>query len=106
MDLGPDGMLYVADAGGNCVYKVNQATGEITLVAVIPGIEVPAEMVPEGGNPARGGSADIDPVPTSVTITEDGTIYVSLSVVVRSPQVAPRSSRLPPMEQSRITRLV
>ena len=78
MDLGPDGMLYVADAGGNCVYKVDPATGEITLVAVIPGIEVPAEMVPEGGNPARGGSADIDPVPTSVAVAEDGTIYVSL----------------------------
>jgi len=78
MDLGPDGLLYVADAGGNCVYTVDPATGEITLVAVIPGIEIPAEMVPAGGNPERGGSSDIDPVPTSVAVAEDGTIYVSL----------------------------
>lgn len=78
MALGPDGMLYVADAGGNCVYKVDPATGDASVLAVIPGIAIPADQAPEGGNPGRGGANELDPVPTDVVVTDDGTAYVSL----------------------------
>jgi uncharacterized cupredoxin-like copper-binding protein/sugar lactone lactonase YvrE len=68
-----DGSLYVADAGGNTVYKVNPADGSFSVAAVIPGI-------PKAGfqNPLRGGTETIDPVPTSAYVAADGTIYVSL----------------------------
>ena len=73
-----DGTLYVADAGGNAVYSVDPDNGEITLLAVIPGIPYPETMeAPPGGNPGRGGANELDPVPTGVTLDGD-TIYVGL----------------------------
>ncbi len=78
LDLGPDGLLYVADAGGNAVYSVDPATGDLAVVAVIPGIELPEEMQQPGGNPARGGAQEIDPVPTGIAVGADGTVFVSL----------------------------
>lgn len=73
ISAGADGSLYVADAGGNTVYKVNPADGSFAPLAVIPGIPV------EGAaNPARGGAAETDPVPTSPYAAADGTVYVGL----------------------------
>jgi glucose/arabinose dehydrogenase len=71
---GPDGTLYVADAGGNAVYTVNAETGEFSVLAVIPGIPAPGGPA----NPARGGAQEIDPVPTGLVVGADGTVYVSL----------------------------
>jgi hypothetical protein len=69
---GPDGNLWVADAGANDLLKINPASGQVDLVAVFPGL--PAPMV----NPARGGAKESDPVPTGVAFGKDGAIYVSL----------------------------
>jgi hypothetical protein len=76
--LGADGMVYVADAGGNALYKVNPNGGQLSVVAVIPGVPVSAEELPPGqpaANPFRGGKAELDPVPTGVAVGPDG-IYV------------------------------
>ncbi|MEB2289313.1 MAG: ScyD/ScyE family protein [Anaerolineae bacterium] len=70
--VGPDGWLWVTDAGANDLYRVNPDTGEIVLVAVfdaLPGVFP---------NPARGGAMEADPVPTGVAFDADGNAYVSL----------------------------
>ena len=69
---GPDGNLWVADAGGNTLLKVDPATGEIELVAVFDGVPSPLP------NPGRGGAMESDPVPTGVVVSANGTAYVSL----------------------------
>jgi hypothetical protein len=69
--VGTDGMVYVADAGGNDVVKVDPTTGEISVLAVIPGL--PGQEA----NPARGGANEIDPVPTGLALAPDGGLYVS-----------------------------
>jgi sugar lactone lactonase YvrE len=69
---GPDGNLWVADAGGNDLLKVTPSTGQVDLVAVFPGIPGPMP------NPARGGASEMDPVPTGVAFGADGAVYVSL----------------------------
>jgi hypothetical protein len=72
LTAGADGNLWVAEAGGNDLLKVNPATGQIDLVAVFPGIPGPM------ANPERGGAKESDPVPTAVVFGADGTTYVSL----------------------------
>jgi plastocyanin len=71
---GTDGMLYVDDAGGNTVYKVDPATGSISVLAVVPGLPSPGGAA----NPARGGKGEVDPVPTGVIVAPDGGVYVGL----------------------------
>lgn len=79
--LGQDGKLYVADAGGNTLYRVDPGTGALNVVTVFGGLPVP-EPLKQGpfaqGNPERNGAMEIDPVPTGVSIAEDGDIYVGL----------------------------
>ncbi len=92
---GPDGTLYVADAGANAVYRVNPANGQVTLVSVIPGIIPPASVpIPPGGNPERNGKAELDPVPTSVAIGPDGSLYIGLLSGGPFPQGAAKVLRL------------
>lgn len=72
LEPGPDGMLYVADAGANDLLKVDPATGEVSLVAVfepLPGVFP---------RPDRGGEMLTDPVPTDVVFDEAGNALVSL----------------------------
>ncbi|MCA9859437.1 MAG: ScyD/ScyE family protein [Thermomicrobiales bacterium] len=69
--VGTDGMVYVADAGGNDILKVDPTTGEVSTLAVIPGLPGQAE------NPTRGGALEIDPVPTGLALAPDGGLYVS-----------------------------
>ena len=69
---GPDGNLWVTDAGGNDLLKVNPSSGQVDLVAVFPGIPGPM------ANPERGGAKESDPVPTAVAVGSDGGLYVSL----------------------------
>jgi plastocyanin len=68
-----DGVLYAADAGGNTVYKIDIASGELSVFAVIPGIPAPGMA-----NASRGGAEELDPVPTSVYVNEDGSVLVGL----------------------------
>jgi sugar lactone lactonase YvrE len=69
---GPDGNLWVADAAGNDLLKIDPDTGQIEVVAVFDGVPSP---IP---NPGRGDAMESDPVPTGVTFDEDGNVYVSL----------------------------
>ena len=79
LDIAADGTVIVADAGGNAVYRVDPASGELSVLAVLPGVAPPEGMeIPEGGNPMRGGAIELDPVPTGIDVAPDGTVYVGL----------------------------
>lgn len=68
---GPDGNLWVADAGANTLLKVDPTTGDVEVVTVFEGLPSPLP------NPNRGGAQESDPVPTAVAFGPDGTMYVS-----------------------------
>jgi sugar lactone lactonase YvrE len=70
--MGTDGLLYVADSGGNDLYSVDPATGDLNVVAVFDGLPTPDGSA----NPARGGAAEVDPVPTDVVADPNGGVYV------------------------------
>ncbi|MBX3010613.1 MAG: ScyD/ScyE family protein [Caldilineaceae bacterium] len=72
LTAGPDGLLWVVDAGANDLLTVDPATGAVELIAVIPGLPGPFP------NPARGDALETDPVPTAVAFDADGNVYVSL----------------------------
>jgi sugar lactone lactonase YvrE len=69
ISLGADGTLTVADAGGNTVYTVDPATGELTVLAVIDDIPLP-----EGAQ----GPPTLEAVPTGVAQNPTGGVYVGL----------------------------
>lgn len=69
---GPDGNLWVADAGANDLLKINPDTGDIEVVAVFDGLPGPFP------NPNRDGAMETDPVPTGITFDQAGNAYVSL----------------------------
>ena len=68
---GPDGNLWVADAGANDLLKIDPATGQVEVVAVFDGVPSPLP------NEARDGAMESDPVPTGVAFGQDGNAYVS-----------------------------
>lgn len=68
---GPDGMLWVADAGANDLVKIDPASGDVTLVTAFGGLPGPLP------NPARNGAMEADPVPTGVAFDDAGNAYVS-----------------------------
>lgn len=69
-----DGVVYVADAGGNTVIAVDAETGESSTFAVTGGLDAPFMAQ---GNPLRMGRNEIDSVPGSVVAGPDGRLYVS-----------------------------
>jgi sugar lactone lactonase YvrE len=69
---GPDGMLYVADAGANAVLRIDPTSGATSLVAAMQGVAGPLP------NPNRGGALEMDPVPTAVAFDAAGNPLVSL----------------------------
>jgi plastocyanin len=71
---GEDGLLYAVDTGGNTVYTVDPDTGALNVLAVIPGLPSPGGAA----NEARGGAAEIDPVPTNLVAAPDGGVLVGL----------------------------
>ena len=70
--VGPHRSLWVTDAAGNALLKIDPATGQIEVAAVFKG--VPSHIP----HPSRGGAMETDPVPTGVAFDEDGNTYVSL----------------------------
>jgi sugar lactone lactonase YvrE len=69
---GPNGWLWIANAGANTLDKVNPETGEIQNVAVFDGLPGPMP------NPARNNAMEEDPVPTAVVFDDMGDALVSL----------------------------
>jgi hypothetical protein len=55
LTFGPDGALYIADAGANAIIRRSQ-TGQLSVFAAIPGIQ----------NPTPEGPSTIDGVPTGI----------------------------------------
>ena len=79
MDLGADGQLYVADAGGNTVYRVDPATGEYALLGVIPELPLPEdETTGADASPEADAPTSLQAVPTGVDVGADGNVYVGL----------------------------
>jgi len=72
--VGADGLLYVADSGGNALYSVDPATGTLKVVAVIPALAGPQGLQ----NPDRGNTDTVDPVPTDVIADPNGGVWVGL----------------------------
>jgi hypothetical protein len=70
--MGADGLLYVADSGGNDLYSIDPATGELKLVTVFEGLP----SADGAANPARGGKPEVDAVPTDVTADPNGGVLV------------------------------
>jgi sugar lactone lactonase YvrE len=72
LTVGPDNALWLTDAAGNTLYRIDTVTGELELKAVFAVMPGP---IP---NAARGGAMEIEPVPTAVAFDADGNVYVSL----------------------------
>ena len=66
MAVGPDGMIYVADAGANDLLRVNPSTGAISTVTAFP---------PFPNNTGVGPPVS-QAVPTGVVANADGSFYV------------------------------
>lgn len=73
--------VYIADAGSNSILKVNESTGAISTLAVLPPqpVTVTAQAVAGMGLPEClvGRSYAFEPVPTDVEIGPDGWLYVT-----------------------------
>jgi sugar lactone lactonase YvrE len=80
MDIGADGQLYVADAGGNTVFRVDPATGDFALLGIVPNRTATGEQVPVATPVAspEAGAGGVQAVPTAVFTGADGNIYVGL----------------------------
>lgn len=72
LTVGPDGGLWLTDAAGNTLYRLDPATGALELRAVFAPLPGPV------ANPLRGGAHEIEPVPTAVAFDDDGDTYVAL----------------------------
>ncbi len=68
-----DGMVYVADAGGNFVLRIDPATKAATLVAFLP--DRMAELPPFFGAPP-GTEVPMQAVPTSLALDPDGNVAI------------------------------
>ncbi|GGO30102.1 hypothetical protein GCM10008949_24500 [Deinococcus humi] len=67
---GPDSQLWVTDAGGNDLLRVDPMTGAITLVTVFDNLP--------NANPGPGVPPSSQAVPTGIAFLNDGAAYVSL----------------------------
>ena len=71
LTVGPDRNLWMTDAAGNSLMKIDPETGQMELVAVFDGVASP---IP---HPNRGEALETDPVPTGVAFDGEGNAYVS-----------------------------
>jgi hypothetical protein len=88
--LGPDANLYVADAGGNDLLRVNPSTGQVSLVTVFPPLATP---------PGAVGPPQLEPVPTGVAVGPDGGFYVGFLGGGPFPEGAAKAVRVAPNGQ-------
>jgi sugar lactone lactonase YvrE len=72
-----DGQIYVADAGGNTIYRVDSTTGEFSLFAVVPNLTELTGATPTAEEEAMQ-PGPRQPVPTSVVIDAGGNVVVTL----------------------------
>jgi hypothetical protein len=78
---GADGLLYVADAGGNTVYRVDSATGDLSVLAVLEPLQFAPPTGAEGtpaATPEAVPAMSLEPVPTGVVANADGSVLVGL----------------------------
>ena len=71
LTVGPDGNLWIADAGANALMHVDPSSGEINVITTFDGLPGPFE------NPFRDLAMEIDPVPTAVAFDDDLNVFVS-----------------------------
>ena len=77
LGIATDGQIYVADAGGNTIYRVDAATGEFALFAVVPNLTDLTGATPTAEELAMQ-PGPRQPVPTSVVIDAGGNVVVAL----------------------------
>ncbi len=70
-----EGVVYIADAGGNSILAVDVDSGEISTFAVPGGFEAP--FLGDAGNPLRQGENSIDSVPSGIALGPDDRFYVT-----------------------------
>ena len=73
LTFGPNGDLFITDAGGNAIVRRNKDTGALSIYAVFP--DVPNPTFPS----APVGPPTIDPVPTGIVF--DGTNFLVTTLV-------------------------
>ena len=74
---GPDGMLYVADAGGNTVYRVDPSTGDFELALVLPTLDGLLGGEDTGTPTADAAQPPRQVVPTDIAFNADGQMVIS-----------------------------
>ena len=77
LDFDADGQLYVADAGGNTIYKIDSVSGEFSVFAVVPTLTDLTGATPTVAEEAQQ-PGPRQPVPTAVVVDDGGNINVSL----------------------------
>ncbi|MGC4107998.1 MAG: ScyD/ScyE family protein [Thermomicrobiales bacterium] len=73
----PDGLLYIADAGGNTVYSVDPASGASSLFTVVPNLTDLTGATPTAEEEAMQ-PGPRQPVPTGIVVDDASTITVGL----------------------------
>jgi len=64
---GPDGTIYIADAGANALLQLDPTTGELSVLTAFDLLPIPNEQ----------GEIGAEYVPTGVALGADGNLYVS-----------------------------
>lgn len=77
LDLGADDQLYVADAGGNTVFKIDPATGTVTLLGIVAERSLTLEL-PSPATPDPDAPSSLQAVPTALHVGADGNVYVGI----------------------------
>ncbi len=77
LDFDADGQMYLADAGGNTIYKIDPVSGDFSVFAVVPTLTDLTGATPTAAEGAQQ-PGPRQPVPTAVVVDDGGNINVSL----------------------------
>jgi DNA-binding beta-propeller fold protein YncE len=108
LTFGPDGNLYIADAGANAIFKRDKTTGTLTLFAKLPDAATKVEAVPTGivfdgtrflvttlsGFPFAAGNARLYQITTDGTVSEYKKGFTTLSHLTLSKNNKPIAIQL------------
>lgn len=108
LTLGPDGNLYIADAGANAIFKRDKTTGTLSLFAKLPDAATKVEAVPTGivfdgtrflvttlsGFPFTAGNAKMYQITTDGTLSEYKKGFTTLSHLTLSKNNKPIAIQL------------